>query len=51
MQGVRRSGFVGVFSPTNRYGQLIVVNNGGDVFEADDVEMHQVMNPIVDESQ
>jgi hypothetical protein len=48
---VVQNGFVGVFSPPERYGQLIVVNNGGDAFEADDVEMHQVMNPIVDEIQ
>lgn len=44
-------GLVGVFSPSSRYGQLIVVNNGGDAFEADDVEMHTVFNPIVDELQ
>lgn len=46
-----QNGFVGVFSPSSRYGQLIVVNKSGDAFEADDVEMHQVMNPIVDEVQ
>lgn len=46
-----QNGYVGRFSPPGRYGQLIVVNNGGDAFEADDVEMHQVMNPIVDEVQ
>ena len=46
-----QNGFVGVFSPPGRYGQLVVVNNSGDAFEADDVEMHQVMNPIVDEVQ
>lgn len=46
-----QNGFVGTFSPPGRYGQLIVVNNSGDAFEADDVEMHQVMNPIVDEVQ
>jgi len=44
---VVQNGWVGEFSPTSRFGQLIVVNNGGDVFEADDVEMHQVLNPIV----
>lgn len=44
-------GFVGVLRPTGRYGQLIVVNSSGDAFEADDVEMHQVLNPIVDEIQ
>lgn len=41
-----QNGFVGVFSPSSRYGQLVVVNNSGDAFEADDVEMHQVFNPI-----
>lgn len=46
-----QNGPVGVFSPPTRYGQLIVVNESGDAFEADDVEMHQVMVPIVDESQ
>ena len=46
-----QNGYVGTFSPAERFGQLVVVNNGGDVFEADDVEMHQVMNPIVDEIQ
>lgn len=46
-----QNGFVGVFAPPGRYGQLIVVNNGGDAFENDDVEMHQVLNPIVDELQ
>jgi len=46
-----QNGYVGVFSPTGRYGQLVVINNSGDVFEANDVEMHQVMTPIVDEIQ
>jgi len=48
---VVQNGYVGVFSPPGRFGQLIVVNESGDAFEADDVEMHQVMNPIVDEIQ
>jgi hypothetical protein len=48
---VVQNGFVGIFSPPGRYGQLVVVNESGDAFEADDVEMHQVMNPIVDEVQ
>lgn len=48
---VVQNGYVGRFSPTSRYGQLIVVNNGGDAFEADDVEMHQVFNPIIREIQ
>lgn len=49
--GVVQNGWVGVFSPSHRYGQLLVVNNSGDVFEQDDVEAHQAMNPIVDEIQ
>jgi hypothetical protein len=48
---VVQNGFVGIFSPPTRYGQLIVVNNSGDAFEADDVEMHQIMLPIVEEIQ
>jgi len=46
-----QNGIVGTFSPSGRYGQLVVVNNSGDAFEADDVEMHQVLNPIIDEVQ
>jgi len=49
--GTVQCGIVGTFCPTGRYGQLIVVNSSGDAFEADDVEMHQVLNPIVDEIQ
>jgi hypothetical protein len=48
---VVQNGFVGILCPPGRYGQLIVVNNAGDAFEADDVEMHQVLNPIIDEVQ
>lgn len=46
---VVQNGFVGILCPPTRYGQLIVVNNGGDAFEADDVEAHQLLVPIVDE--
>lgn len=46
-----QNGYVGILRPPGRYGQLIVVNNGGDTFEQDDVEAHQVLNPIVDEVQ
>lgn len=49
--GSVQNGFVGVFSPVTRYGQLLVVNNSGDALEADDVENHVVFNPIVDEVQ
>ena len=48
---VVQNGYVGAFSPPSRYGQLIVVNNGGDAYEADDFEAHQVMVPIIDEVQ
>lgn len=44
-------GFVGVFSPPERYGILIVVNNGGQAFLNDAVEHHVVFNPIIDEVQ
>jgi len=40
------NGPVGRFIPSTRWGQLIVVNNGGDAFEADDVEMHQLLLPV-----
>jgi hypothetical protein len=46
-----QNGFVGAFQPPTRYGQLIVVNNSSDAFENDDVEMHQVLSPIVHEVQ
>lgn len=46
-----QNGYVGRFSPGARFGQLVVVNNGGDAFENDDVEMHQVLNPVVQELQ
>lgn len=48
---VVQNGFVGIFSPAERYGQLIVVNNSGGTFEADDVEAHQVFVPLTDEIQ
>lgn len=48
---VVQNGFVGTLEPTGRYGQLLVVNNSGDLFENDDVENHVVLNEIVDESQ
>ncbi len=46
-----QNGFVGIFSPPERYGQLIVVNNGGDAFEGDNVEHCQVLVPLTDEIQ
>lgn len=45
--GSVQNGYVGTLYPKGRYGQLIVVNNSGDLFENDDVEAHQVLNPII----
>ena len=46
-----QNGFVGYLYPPTRYGQLLVINEGDDTFEDDDVEMHQVLCPVVDEIQ
>lgn len=48
---VVQNGWVGVFRSTSRYGQLILVNNSGGTFEADNVEAHQVFNPIIPDAQ
>jgi hypothetical protein len=48
---VVQNGSVAIFSPMSRYGQMIVVNNGGDNYEADNVEMAVFMTPIIDEAQ
>jgi len=42
-----QNGYVGTLAPPTRWGQLFVVNSSGDAFENDDVEMHQVLNPVV----
>jgi len=42
-----QNGYVGRFEMPTQWGQLIVVNNGGDVYENDDVEMHTVLNPVI----
>jgi hypothetical protein len=44
-----QSGFVGVYEPKERYGQLITVNRTGATFATDDAEHHVVFNPIIDE--
>lgn len=41
----------GTFSPTERYGSLVVVNRSGAAFHSDDVEIHVVLDPVVDEIQ
>jgi len=46
-----QNGSVGRFSPMERYGQMIRVNNSNDALEADDVENCVFMNPYVRESQ
>lgn len=42
---------VGVFSPPERYGILIVKNESGAAFHSDDVECHIVFNPVIRELQ
>lgn len=39
------------FRPSSRYGQVLVINGGGDAFEADNVECGVFFNPIVPEIQ
>ena len=46
-----QTGFVGRLYPPTRYGQLIVKNESGDAFEADEVESHVVLMPFVYEIQ
>lgn len=46
---VVQNGFVGVLVPTTRYGQIVLVNNSGDVFEADNVEMAVWLTPMLDD--
>ena len=41
-----QGGFVGVFSPSSRYGLLVVFNNSGAPTHSDAVESHVVFNPI-----
>lgn len=42
---------IGVFSPPQRFGSLVIVNESGAAFHSDAVETHVVMDPIVDEIQ
>ena len=44
-------GIVGKFKPAHRYGSLVVVNNSGAALHSDDVEIHVVFDPIVNEFQ
>lgn len=40
---------VATFSPSERYGTLVVKNESGAALHSDAVEMHIVFNPIIDE--
>lgn len=42
---------VAVFSPSDRYGTLVVYSKAGQAFHSDDVECHVVFTPIADEGQ
>lgn len=42
---------IGVFSPTERYGTLVIKNESAAAFHSDDVETHVVLDPIVPEVQ
>lgn len=45
------TGFVGVLTAPMQYGQLVVFNNSGDAFEADNVEAHVAFYPLIVEVQ
>ncbi len=42
---------VGIFSPTERYGSLVVRNESAAAFHSDAVESHVVLDPIMPEFQ
>ena len=42
---------IGILVPTERHGILVVKNESGAAFHSDDVEIHVVLTPIVDEVQ
>ena len=46
-----QTAWVGTFSPTERYGILVVKNESGAAFHSDVVETHFVFDPIVTEIQ
>ncbi len=49
--GSVQGGWVGTFSPAERYGILIVKNESGAAFHSDAVETHVVFNPVITEVQ
>ena len=42
-------GPVGIFTPQERYGMLVVVNNGGEQLEGDDIEMFISMSELAED--
>ena len=46
-----QTGYIGSFSPSERYGILIVKNESGAAFHSDAVETHIVFNPIITQIQ
>jgi len=46
-----QNAYVGRFEAPTQWGQLIVVNDGGDAIEADDVENHTVFVPVIPDIQ
>lgn len=42
---------IGIFSPPERYGSLVVKNESNAAFHSDDVESHVVFDPIITEIQ
>lgn len=49
--GTVQKALVGIFSPAERYGTLVVKNESGAAFHNDAVESHVVLDPIIDEVQ
>ena len=41
----------GLFSPSERYGSLVVKNESGAAFHSDDVECHVVLDPVFEQGQ
>lgn len=48
---VVQRGYVGEFIPPERYGSVVVINESGQAFEGDAVEMNVVLLPLIDEIQ
>lgn len=46
---VQNSAGIGILVAPERYGQIVLVNRSGDVFEADNVEMAVWLTPMIDD--